>query len=129
MPNDSAELVALKRRVIGQEAVLREHHLDYTETLGRAGIWAATQIMADGIWADPFLATEIYSAPDPPKRAYRIAREILSGMRPPPELRVVPINIDIVHAEGGVKQAGAGPLTMWQRVLAAWRIVFTRRDA
>ena len=107
----------LARRVQSQEAALRERHVDYTETLARAGIWWAVQRQADGLWTDPGLAEEIYSAPDPPKRAYKIAREIVAGLRPPPSYRVVPV----IQVAPLAEPADPPPPSLWRRCRAAWR--------
>ena len=84
MTDDEAERL---QRITAQEAVMREQHADYTETIARAGVFQATNVLPDGGWADPTLAAVIYTHPNPPARAYEIAKLILAGQYAPPQIR------------------------------------------
>ena len=123
------------QRITAQEAVMREQHADYTETIARAGVFQATGVLPDGGWADPTLAAVIYTHPNPPARAYEIAKLILAGQHAPPQIRGREPIEDIVRRiltaidaglPAGTIKITAVPLPSWRTRVRAWTRRWTR---
>ena len=108
---------------------MREQHADYTETIARAGVFQATNVLPDGGWADPTLAAVIYTHPNPPARAYEIAKLILAGQHAPPHIRGREPIEDIVRRlltaidaglASGTIQAAAVSSPSWRARVRTW---------
>lgn len=126
MTDDEAERL---QRIVAQEAVMREQHADYTETIARAGVFQATNVLPDGGWGDPTLAAVIYTHPNPPARAYEIAKLILAGQHAPPQIRGREPIEDIVRRlltaidvglSAGTIQVTPAPPPSWRTRVLTW---------
>ena len=117
----SHQLYQLKLSIL--EDLERRSHADFNETLAKAGIWSALEILPNGSYRDPILAKEIYSNTNPPHRAYELAEAALTQTaddEPPAEGKAADAAPEkLAPAEATAEAERRGAREVIQRVEAA----------